>query len=165
MEKHGARATFFLEGARAVRDPALVRDLVAAGHGVGSHGWTHLDAWRHPRGAVADLVRGEAALEDLLGQPVRDVRPPYGRVTPGILRWVWGGGRRLVLWGLMPGDFLASRPPDRLARTLRQGIGPGRIVVLHDGPPAPRAAAALDIALPALIAGGLRFVPLPPPRR
>ena len=39
---------------------------------------------------------------------------------------------------------------------------PGSIVALHDGPPAARAAAALDRALPMLAAAGWRFAALPP---
>src|ERR1700752_3996841 len=35
------RATFFVVGQLAARDPALIRAIAAAGHEVASHGWDH----------------------------------------------------------------------------------------------------------------------------
>ncbi|HEX8300003.1 MAG TPA: hypothetical protein VF594_12645, partial [Rubricoccaceae bacterium] len=93
----------------------------------------------------------------------------YGRVTPGLVRWVHGGRaasatapRRLVLWDAMPGDYLPSAGAAVLAERLVRAARPGGIVVLHDGPPAARAAAALRLALPRLAAAGWRFPALPP---
>jgi len=161
LDRHDARAVFFLSAPQAETRPDLVRAITEAGHRVGNHGDAHRSAWRAPRTIVAGLARAERVLEDMTGGPVRDVRPPYGRVTPGMLRWI-RGGRRLVLWDTMPGDFLPRRSPDRLAKEIAALARPGAVVVLHDGPPAARAVAALDLALPRLHAAGWRFPALPP---
>ena len=154
---------FFLSADRAERRPDLVRQIVEAGHRVGSHGGAHRSAWRtRPRRTRADFDRAERTLDRLVGAPVRDVRPPYGRVTPDLVRWAAAGGRRLVLWDVMPGDFLASRTAAQLAREVVELARPGSVVALHDGPPAARATAALDRALPQLAAAGWRFPALPP---
>ena len=149
LARHGAQATMFLSGPAARAHPALVRDIVAAGHTVGSHGWAHRSAWRW--GADLDgHDRAQALLEDLTGAPLVGVRPPYGRVTPALLRWAHRRGLPVVLWDLMPGDFLASATAEGVAAALRRYRRPGGIAVLHDGAPAARAAAALDLALPAM---------------
>ena len=164
LDRHRARAVFFLSADRAERWPDLVRQTVEAGHRVGSHGGPHVSAWRtRPRRTVEAFDRAERVLERLAGVPVRDVRPPYGRVTPGLVRWARRGGRRLVLWDVMPGDFLESRTPDRLADEVVGLARPGSVVALHDGPAAARATAALDLALPRLAAAGWRFPALPAP--
>ena len=163
LERHRARAVFFVSADRAQRWPELVGQIVAAGHRVGSHGGPHVSAWRTPPGrTLAAFDAAERVLDELAGAPVRDVRPPYGRVTPGLVRWAAAGGRRLVLWDVMPGDFLARRTPERLARETVALVRPGSVVALHDGPPAARATAALDLALPRLAAAGWRFAALPP---
>jgi peptidoglycan/xylan/chitin deacetylase (PgdA/CDA1 family) len=155
LSTQSAQATFFLLASRAATDVGLVRAIVGAGHRVGNHGWEHLDGWRRP-GTVANLERGEAWLEDALGYAVRDVRPPYGHVTPAVLRWAGHGGRRVVLWDTMPGDFGFASTVD-LAGHLLSRVRPGSISVLHDGRPAARAAATLQSALPRLREAGWRF--------
>lgn len=165
LARHDAGALFFLSGAPATQHPDLVRQVAEAGHRVGSHGYEHRSAWRTRPGAVlADADRAVQVLEAITGQKVHDVRPPYGRLTPGLARWARRGGRRVVLWDLLPGDYLPSRSPRRLAEEVVRLARPGSIVVLHDGAPASRAVAALDHALPRLAAAGWRFPVLPPAR-
>ena len=153
---------FFLSAGRARARPDLVRAIVRAGHRVGNHGDAHRSAWRtRPSRTRAAFTRAEADLERLTGRQVRDVRPPYGRVTPGLVRWARRGGRRIVLWDVMPGDFDARLSPERLADEIIGLARRGSILVLHDGPAAARAVAALDLALPRLAAAGWRFPALP----
>ena len=162
LARHDARAVFFLSGPHAERHPGAVRRIVAAGHRVGNHGWDHVSAWRaRPADVRAGMERAERLLEDLTGGAVRDVRPPYGRVTPGLVRWC-RAGRRLVLWDLLPGDYLAARTPEALAAETVALARPGGVAVFHDGAPAARACAALDLALPRLARAGWRFPALPP---
>ena len=156
-----ARAVFFLTAARAEAHPALARRIADAGHRVASHGYTHADPWsRRPADLTADVNRAQVALEAILGVPVRDVRPPYGRVTPTLLRWA-EAGRRVVLWDVLPGDWLPARSPRALADAVLRDARAGSVVVLHDGAPAPRAIAAAGLALPSLRAAGWRFPALP----
>ena len=167
-----ARAVAFLSADRALALPDLARLWTAGGHRAGNHGGAHRSAWAVPPGeAVREMARGERVLESVLGEAVRDVRPPYGRVTPGLVRWVRAASgaeagaeapRRLVLWDAMPGDYLPSAGAAVLAERIVRSARPGGIVVLHDGPAAARAAAALRLALPRLAAAGWRFPALPP---
>lgn len=162
LDACNAHALAFLSADRASAHPALARRWISGGHRAGNHGGAHRSAWRMPPGAaVREMARAERVLEDVLGRAVLDVRPPYGRVTPGIARWARSGARRLVLWDLMPGDYLPSTTPAVLAERLVRAARPGGIAVLHDGVPAARAAAALRLALPRLAAAGWRFPALP----
>ena len=154
-------AMFFFLGSQAEQFPELVRATLEAGHRVGSHGWTHRSAWRTPKDeTLGDFERAEALLDDLAGHPIRDVRPPYGRFTPALRRWCKEGRRRLVLWDLMPGDFLTSLPSheklvDRIAGRIVSKIKPGSIVVLHEGALSHKVVLpALDRVLPLLQAKG-----------
>lgn len=164
LDRLGAQATFFLTGFRAERDPQLVRSITEAGHRIGNHGHTHRSAWQNPRMVLEDMEAGQSTLRAITESEIVEVRPPYGRLTPGLWRWALGSGRRLVMWDLMPGDYLSTRSADRLGDEIVRLARPGSVVVLHDGPPATRAVGALDIALPRLAAAGWRFPALPPAR-
>jgi polysaccharide deacetylase family protein (PEP-CTERM system associated) len=70
-------ATFFVLGEVAARLPRRVREIAAAGHEIGSHGYLHLRATdRTPAEFLADLRRSKAVLEDVVGEPVRGFRAP-----------------------------------------------------------------------------------------
>ncbi len=129
----GTRATFFLLADQATAYPSLVRTITAAGHGLGLHGPTHADLWRTRFDARAwDDAR--AGLADLAGTPVAAVRPPYGHVTPALLRWARARSLPVVLWDVMPGDFLPGATGARLAAIALRQSRPDSIVVLHEGP-------------------------------
>jgi polysaccharide deacetylase family protein (PEP-CTERM system associated) len=71
----GVRATFFTLGWVAERYPDLVRRIVAEGHELASHGWSHVRATEQdPRTFLDDVSRTKALLEDLAGVPVRGYR-------------------------------------------------------------------------------------------
>ena len=157
-----ARATAFLSADLAAARPDLARRWAEDGHRVGNHGGAHRSAWAMaPGAAVAEMTRAERVLGGIVGTAVRDVRPPYGRLTPGLVRWAREGGRRLVLWDVMPGDYDDATPAETIADRIVRLARPGSVVVLHDGRPAERAAHALRLALPRLAAAGWRFPALP----
>ena len=75
--QHDARATFFTLGWIAERYPQLVRDIVAGGHELASHGYGHLRASEQSRGDFTeDVQRAKALLEDIGGKAVRGYRAP-----------------------------------------------------------------------------------------
>ena len=82
FNRHGLKATFNLVPGRFGRDGVVSRDEVAtlyAGHEIASHGWMHLNLDRlDPYRRLAEIRDGRAALEDLLGRPVRGFASPYG---------------------------------------------------------------------------------------
>ena len=75
FDAHGAKATFFTLGWVAERDPELVREIVARGHELGSHGWDHTKAdQQSPEEFRADVRKTKAALEDIGGVEVKGYR-------------------------------------------------------------------------------------------
>ena len=75
--QHQAHATFFTLGWIAERYPQLVRDIVAGGHELASHGYGHLRASEQSRpDFTQDVQRAKALLEDIGGRPVRGYRAP-----------------------------------------------------------------------------------------
>ncbi|MCB1738141.1 MAG: polysaccharide deacetylase family protein, partial [Gammaproteobacteria bacterium] len=75
LAAHDTRATFFTLGWVAERFPDLLRRMVAEGHEVASHGWSHVRVVnQNPEEFRADVIRTKALLEDVTGQRVRGYR-------------------------------------------------------------------------------------------
>ena len=159
LAQHGAKATFFLIGSQAERDPGLVQAMVEGGHTIGNHTYTHPDAWRTPHEHVlSELSRTSALLEDQTQTSVRWMRPPYGRFTQSMRSWALVRRQRLTMWDLMPGDYLPGSTAHKVEQRILSSIRPGSIIVLHDNAKAERVTpAALARLLPCLTADGWSF--------
>lgn len=71
------KATFFTLGWMAERYPRMVRDIVAAGHELASHGYGHERASSLGRDEFReDVVRAKRLLEDVAGVEVKGYRAP-----------------------------------------------------------------------------------------
>lgn len=72
---HDVKATFFMLGWVAERYPDLVRRIVAAGHELASHGYSHVRVTQQtPQEFRDDVVRTKQLLEDLSGHAIRGYR-------------------------------------------------------------------------------------------
>ncbi|MGC1270283.1 MAG: XrtA system polysaccharide deacetylase [Croceibacterium sp.] len=77
FDETGARATFFTLGWVAERHGGLLRDIVARGHELASHGWDHQRVFRMDRKAFGeDIGRAQVALEQATGQRISGYRAP-----------------------------------------------------------------------------------------
>jgi len=82
LAEAGVRATFFVLGWVAQRQPSLVRALHQAGHEIATHGYAHRLVYSQSPGEFrADLRRSLAILEDILGQRVDAYRAPSFSIT------------------------------------------------------------------------------------
>ena len=85
FRKAKAKATFFTLGWLAERYPRLVRDIVANGHELASHGYGHLRASEQSEEGSQDVQRAKSLLEDTAGVPVRGYRAPSFSIGRGNL--------------------------------------------------------------------------------
>ncbi|MFC5662593.1 polysaccharide deacetylase family protein [Kitasatospora misakiensis] len=135
LARFDAPATFFCIGLHALAHPAVVRRIVAEGHALGNHSWSHAH--------LPDL--GPIGLGDQLGftadtlahacggtRPPRWLRPPYGGRSPELLDAVADLGLTTVLWDVEARDW--ERPgAEVIAERVLSRVRPGSVVLLHDG--------------------------------
>ena len=132
LERSGATATFFVTGEQVARAPGLARELLAAGHELGVHGYRHRIHLRVPPWQVTDdLRRARATLEAATGQPTRLFRPPYGVFTLASWREAERQGWQRVLWSRWGWDWSARATADSIAAWIGEPR-PGEILLLHD---------------------------------
>ncbi|HWA88321.1 MAG TPA: polysaccharide deacetylase family protein [Opitutus sp.] len=135
LDRHGARATFFLIGERAARHPELVREIARRGHEAGCHTQTHPVAsfWAAgPRRTAREIDAARAAIRAGGAEP-RRFRTPVGIKNFFLARVLAERGLRCIGWSVRSRDGIdsdAARVERRVARRLR----PGAIVLMHEGP-------------------------------
>lgn len=163
LDRFEAKATFFLIGEHAARDPDWVQRAAAQGHSIGNHTQTHADLWQTSAEAtLRELETATQVLHDLVESPIRWVRPPYGRVSDTLRAWSRHRRQRIAMWDVMPADFMTGTTQGQLERRLLRQVRPGSVVVLHDHPvAAEKTPAALETLLHTFSDRGWRFRALP----
>jgi len=159
LSKHDIRAMFFLVGSQATRYPHRVREILSAGHLIGNHTYSHVDAWSvSNRVLCRELIRCSRTLEDIVSAKLKWMRPPFGRVTAPMLAWSRRNRQQMLLWDVMPPDFEAGTTAERFNRVVIGGVRPGSVVCMHDNPQSRWVtASALRTCLPRLMSEGWRF--------
>lgn len=133
LHGHGATATFNVMGWNATRHPDLVRAVVAAGHELGNHTWTHLDLTRQSaRQTRRQLDLGRQAIEAVAPVRLRWFRPPRGELTGAAVCAAAALSQDVLLWSVDRGPGGIATPA-AVADHLSRAVGPGDVVGLHDG--------------------------------
>jgi peptidoglycan/xylan/chitin deacetylase (PgdA/CDA1 family) len=146
-------STFFLVGRRAAEHPNAVSAIVAAGHEIASHGWSHRNLWFcGPRRTEDEVVRAQDRLAELTGRAPRFFRPPWGMVNAALFGVLRRAGLSCVFWSIQPEGRRARLPDAQTAHVLDRAHA-GAIVDLHDADGVPGAPERLAAALPAMIDG------------
>jgi peptidoglycan/xylan/chitin deacetylase (PgdA/CDA1 family) len=136
LDRHRARAAFFLIGARAAKHPELVAEILRRGHEIAHHTHTHptRSFWCAGPGRVrAELDDGLAAIRAAGGQP-RWFRPPVGIKSLFLGPILKERALECVGWSVRSHDSIL-RDPERVVRRVLDRLHPGAIVLVHEGEP------------------------------
>ena len=129
----GVTATFNVMGWNAVRHPDLLREVVAAGHEIGNHTWTHKDLTTLTAAQTRDeLVRCRDEVSAIIDAPFTSFRPPRGEITGYALRVAAELGYDTYIWSVTrgPGDSTSQR---HVEDYMGQTVIAGDVLGLHDG--------------------------------
>ncbi len=135
LDRHRACATFFVTGERSHRYPELIREILAKGHTIGNHSYSHDDVIMFR--SVATLVREIARTQQVfreLGFVARLFRPPVGITTARYADALRQTGLQAVNFSRRAGD-MGNRRVRGLSRRILQRLRAGDIILLHDIPP------------------------------
>jgi peptidoglycan/xylan/chitin deacetylase (PgdA/CDA1 family) len=167
LEAHGATASFFLIGRRALRYPDLAREILRRGHDIENHTHRHpygFACWR-PGAMRREIMAAQRAIADTVGAEPRFFRPPLGLRSPLLDPALAASGLDYVSWTRRGLDG-RSGDPAAVLRRLTRGLAAGDILLLHDADCArsPGGRPVVLEVLPALLARiralGLRPVSL-----
>ncbi|MGH8156943.1 MAG: polysaccharide deacetylase family protein [Rhodanobacter sp.] len=160
LAAHGVHASFFLVGQKVERHPELVRRIVAEGHAIGNHSYSHWEFKNMTlRKQLSEIHHTDTLLRAFDQQAHHWVRTPRGYLAAPLLLYFASHRRRLVHWSYDSLDY-QPHPVETLIERLRQQPPvAGDIVLMHDD--SDKARAALSVLLPEWLAGGHAFHALP----
>jgi len=157
------KAIFFPIGKHAMWEPGILKQVVAAGHAIGSHTWSHADLSKKSfEEAKDEIEKGISAVHWAAGAPTAPYfRFPALRHPPELVTYLGQRGIAIFSTDFDSFDFKMRKPEQvrQAVMTKLKKFGKG-IVLMHDFQQA-TAAAASDL-LKDLKAGGYRVVFMKP---
>ncbi len=161
LAAHHIPATFFVVGTQVERRPELIRRMLAEGHEVGNHSYSHTALRKlSPEAQQADLRRLDALLRDLGAHP-RFVRPPFGFYDHNTINVVQEMDGHIVMWTTDSEDWRSySKLDDPVAgmHMLYKGAPLRGVFLFHDTHHL--TVERMPEVLDAMAAAGCRFVTL-----
>ena len=159
LARYNVKATFFMVGVNVENYPDAARAVIAAGHEVGNHTYTHrvLNRLSHEE-IDNELGRCEDVLEELCEYRPHLFRPPQGAISPLVEADADQNDYSLILWSLDTRDW-EDKNADRIVREVVSKVKSGDIILMHDyiGHDS-RTPEALETLLPALLERGFKPV-------
>jgi peptidoglycan/xylan/chitin deacetylase (PgdA/CDA1 family) len=131
LDAAGARATFFVIGAKARRYPELLEEILRRGHSLGNHTQTHPSARFWASGPWTARRELEQAQIDI-GHATKLVRAPAGMANIFVHRAARQLDLDVIGWSIRSYDSRATSGSEVAARVAGQ-LAPGRVVMLHEG--------------------------------
>jgi cellulose synthase/poly-beta-1,6-N-acetylglucosamine synthase-like glycosyltransferase/peptidoglycan/xylan/chitin deacetylase (PgdA/CDA1 family)/spore germination protein YaaH len=174
LKQKGVKATFFVIGENGETNPRLVQRVLAEGHEIGNHTFTHPNLGEESlEVARLEINATQRLVEALTGRSMRLFRPPFfgdaepttpNEIEPVKLAQTLGYatvGLRVDPddWQGPPADLIVKRVLDRMTDTNPETRG--QVVLLHDaGGDRSQTVAALPRIIDGLRAKGLEIVPV-----
>lgn len=129
LAQRNAKATFFLCGYRLEQYPKLAQQIVAAGHEIGVHGYSHKSMCAMTPGALSKEIQDTLPL-----MPTTNIvflRPPGGLCDDRVKDGAKAFGMAILQWSVDPQDW-ACDDATQIAQRVLQKARDGDVILLHD---------------------------------
>jgi peptidoglycan/xylan/chitin deacetylase (PgdA/CDA1 family) len=157
LKERDIKATFFMIGENAARYPEIVKRVLAEGHEIGNHSWSHPLLSKMTDDEVRQQIQStQDAIVQACGYTPKLLRPPYGGFTTRQRRWANDiFGVKIIFWDVDPLDWKIHDSAHVKAVILKD-TKPGSIILSHDIHKT--TVDAMPETLDTLLANGFKFV-------
>ncbi len=126
LSNYNAKATFFCIGENVMNNSKIYESLIAEGHAVGNHSFSHLKGWITSNKDYIDDVKkaSEFINSDLF-------RPPYGRIKPA-QSYELKNDYHIIMWDVLTKDYDNKVNPQKCYDYVINHSEGGSIIVFHD---------------------------------
>ncbi|WP_340029057.1 polysaccharide deacetylase family protein [Paenibacillus sp. FSL H7-0940] len=158
LDKHNAKAIFFVNGYRVKSHPELLKLIHERGQIVGNHAWDHEDLKKMSNAEAAKQVTDvQKIVKDTIGEEPQFFRPPFGSGNDALKAAVKKNGMLYMTWsnGSLDWDKSTKDKPEKVIQNVLDQLNPGSNILMHE---LPWTVEALDELLTKLEKKGYSFV-------
>lgn len=130
LEQYNIKAVFFCVGENVNRYPQIVKDILSAGHTIGSHTNNHKNVTDKDFNPATEIENYNKSFFYTYGVKLKYFRPPHGRFNLYTGRLLRKYDLNNVMWTLLTYDFLNNI--NEVKNAVRNYLKSNSIVVLHD---------------------------------
>lgn len=133
LRKLDVKATFFVNGRDVEKAPDLTRRMVAAGHELGNHTYSHARMVLQSPAFIRDEIeRTDAAIRGAGYAEAIHFRPPYGKKLVALPYYLWRTDRTTITWDIEPETYPEiAADATRITEHVVTKARPGSIILLH----------------------------------
>jgi len=159
LSKYNAKATFFIVGENAEKNPELALRVYEEGHELAIHTYTH-PLRTNVSKLMKEIKQSHATIFGITGYSPVLFRPVKGQYTDAMIDAIVKEGYKVVMWSWHLDTFDWKNPGEkRIVNTVLKGAKPGSVVLFHDGGGnREQTVRALKKILPELEKQGYKFV-------
>lgn len=160
LDKHEAKAIFFVNGYRVKAHPELLKEIDGRGQAIGNHSYDHIELGKEKEDSIrAQIESVQALVKETVGKTPVFFRPPFASSNDavrsvakenGLLFMTWSNGS--LDWNL--GKNAKDKPQAVIGHVMEQ-LHAGSNILMHE---LPWTAEALDELLTQLEDKGYGFV-------
>ncbi|WP_072327696.1 MULTISPECIES: polysaccharide deacetylase family protein [unclassified Paenibacillus] len=159
LDKHKAKAIFFLNGYRIKQKPEIVKLLDERGQTIGNHSWDHIDLKKESKEKVdQQLADVQKAVKDIIGKAPAFFRPPHGSGSDIVRAKAKEENMLYMTWSNGSKDWEMStknHSSDQVVANVLEQLHAGSNILMHE---LPWTVEALDKLLTQLEEKGYGFV-------
>ena len=134
LKAEGVKATFFTIGQELDRYPEIARRILADGHEMGNHTYTHANlAHLESRDAIREeILKHRTAMMEHTGELARLFRAPYLAHNADSLTVIEELGLTPIDCNRLTHDWKPETPTEKIIRYATENIAFGDIIIMHD---------------------------------
>ncbi|MNJ38747.1 Peptidoglycan-N-acetylglucosamine deacetylase [compost metagenome] len=158
LDKHEAKAIFFVNGYRVKSNPDLLKLIYDRGQIIGNHSWDHIDLKKESADSARKQVEDvQQIVEETVGERPRFFRPPFGSGNETLHSIVEENDMIYMTWsnGSLDWDAKFKNKPDGVIQNVMDQLHPGSNILMHE---LPWTEEALDELLTKIETEGYGFV-------
>lgn len=158
LDKHKAKAIFFVNGYRVKQNPDLLKLIHDRGQIIGNHSWDHIDLKKESQQEVKKQIEDvQKIVMDTIGEKPKFFRPPFGSGGEQVKNIAKDNNLLFMTWsnGSLDWDSKSKNNPEAVINNVIEQLHPGSNILMHE---LPWTVEALDTLLTKLEKKGYGFV-------
>ncbi|WP_339203299.1 polysaccharide deacetylase family protein [Paenibacillus sp. FSL K6-3182] len=135
LDKHKAKAIFFVNGYRVKKNPNLLKLIDERGQTIGNHSWDHNDLKKEAKEVVEQQIGDvQTDVEALIDKKPLFFRPPYGSGGDTVKEIAKNHGMLYMTWsnGSLDWDKTAKNKPEVVIKNVLEQLHPGANILMHE---------------------------------